>query len=202
MSSLIIFAKEVARYGEVSYSFQVQCDANEQYYSCTQKKRNGETFVESIDIPFEVMELLQIAICNVSNYIFQVENWNSLLPISQAQQLHSIFRKSFQMNGLRMFFIAGLVSVEQHYFHIGVTDTGLPDGPDYNSFKRFYCALELMEKFAKATNEATLVVNTFNSNQGDVRKHIELVTATEDIIINSPFPNAHLGELYPLHQTN
>ena len=202
MSSFIIFAKEVARFGEVSYSFQVQCDANKQYYSCTLKKRNGETIIGSIDFPFEAMELLQISICNVSEYVSHVENWNSLLPISQAEQLRSIFRKSLQMNGLRMFFIAGLVGVEEHYIHIGVADTGLPEGPDYNNFKRFYCGLDTMEKFAKATNEAITVVDKFNLNQGNVRKRIELETATEDMIISSPFPNALLVELSPLNTTN
>ena len=75
MSSLIIYAKEVASFGEVSYSFLVQCDANKQYFSCTLKKRNGETFIGSIDFPFEVMELLQISICNVSEYVSHVENF-------------------------------------------------------------------------------------------------------------------------------
>ena len=101
-----------------------------------------------------------------------------------------------------MFFIAGIVSVEEHYFYIGVTDTGLPEGPDYGAFKRFYCDLVTMTKFAISTNEATPVVDKFNLNQGNVRKRIELVAATEGMIIASPFPNALLGELAPLHPTN
>ena len=101
-----------------------------------------------------------------------------------------------------MFFIAGLVSVEEHYIHIGVADTGLPEGPDYNNLKRFYCGLDTMEKFDKATNKAITVVEKFNLNQGNVRKRIELVTATEDMLISSPFPNALLGELSPLNTTN
>ena len=74
MRTLIIFAKEVACFEEVSYSFQVHYDATYEYYTCTLKKRNCETVITSIDIPFEVMELLQISICNVSEYISHVED--------------------------------------------------------------------------------------------------------------------------------
>ena len=101
-----------------------------------------------------------------------------------------------------MFFIAGLVGVEKHYIRIGVADTVLSEGPDYNNFNIFYCGLNTMEKFAKATNEAIKVVDKFNLNQGNVRKRIELETATEDMIISSPFPNALLVELSLLNTTN
>ena len=66
MSSIIIFTKEIARFGEVSYSFDVECDANKEYYSCTLKTKNGAAIIESITLPFEVMEFLQISISNVS----------------------------------------------------------------------------------------------------------------------------------------
>ena len=114
MSSITIVAKEVASFGEVSYSFEVASDANKEYYSCTLKKKNGDAIIGSIFLPFKVMELLQLAICNASEYLSNSENWSSLLPLSKAEQLQSIFKKSIHMNGLRMFFIDGLVRVEEH----------------------------------------------------------------------------------------
>ena len=41
MSSIIIVAQEVARFGEVSYSFEVASDSHKEYYSCTLKKKTA-----------------------------------------------------------------------------------------------------------------------------------------------------------------
>ena len=55
ISSIIILAKDVTRFGEVSYSFEVECDANKKYYSSTLKKKIGGAIIGSITLPFEVM---------------------------------------------------------------------------------------------------------------------------------------------------
>ena len=201
MSSIIIFAKEVARFGDISYSFEVESDANRVYCSCNLKKKNGDAITGSITIPFEVMEKLQVGISSASEYLSHDENWLSLLPISKAEHLQSIIKKSVHLNGLRMFCIASLVRVEEHYFYIGVIDSGPPEGPDYNMKKYFYCVLETMEQFAIATKEAIAVVDKFDLNQGSVRRRIELKTPSDDKLNKSPIVNTLLRELPPLNPT-
>ena len=112
MSPIIIFAKEVARFGDISYLFEVECDANKEYYSCNLNKKNGDAITGSITLPFEMMEKLQLCISSASEYLSHVENWLSLLPMSKADQLQSIIKKSVNLNGLKMFCIAALVRVE------------------------------------------------------------------------------------------
>ena len=106
--------------------------------------------------------------------------------MSKAEQLQSKIKKSVHLNGLRMVCIASLVSVEEHYFYIGVIDFGTPVGPDYNMQKYFYCVLETIVQFAIATKEAIAVVDKFDLNQGIVRKRIELKTQSDDKLNKLP----------------
>ena len=92
--------------------------------------------------------------------------------------------------------------VEKHFFHIAVTDSGIPEGPDYIKYKYFYCVLDTMQQFANAVKEATEVVDKIDSNQGSVRKRIELKTPSEDMFSRSPHADALIGELTPLNPTN
>ena len=95
--------------------------------------------------------------------------------------------------GLRTFCITALVRVEEHFFHIGVTDSGIPEGRDYNKYKYFYCVLDTMQQFGNAAKEATEVVDNIDSNQDSVRKRIELKTPSEDMLSRSPHADAFIG---------
>ena len=106
------------------------------------------------------------------------------------------------MNGLQVFCITALVRVEEHFFYTGVADSGIPEGPDYNKYKYFYCVLDTMEQFAKATKEAIPVVDQFDLNQGGVRKRIELKTPSEDMFSRPHHADALIGELSPLNPAN
>ena len=181
--------------------FEVQCDANREYYSCNLIKKNGDAITGSITLLFEVMEKLQVGISSASEYFSHAENWLSLLPMSKADHLQSIIKKSVHLNGLRMFCIAALVRVKDYYIYIGVVDSGTHEGPDYNMQNYFYCVLETMEQFAIATNEAISVVDKFDLNQGNVRKRIELKTPSDDKLNNSPIVYELLKELPPLNPT-
>ena len=90
MSSIIIFAKEVTRFGEVSYYFEVECDAKKEYYSCILKKKNGKAIIETITLPFEVMELLQISVSNVSEYLLtlRIGHCFCLFPTPSSYMLY------------------------------------------------------------------------------------------------------------------
>ena len=104
--------------------------------------------------------------------------------------------------GLRTFFITALVRVEEHFFYIGVADSGIPQGPDYNKYMYFYCVLDTMEQFAKAAKEAIPVVDKIDSTQGSVCKLIKLKTPSENMFSRSPDADALIGELSPLNPTN
>ena len=166
------------------------------------EEENGEAIIGSITLPFEVMELIQLSISNVSEYLSHSENWQSFLPLSKAEQLHSIFKKSMHMNPLQTFCIAALVRVEEHFFYIGVKDSGIPKGPVYNKYNYSYCVLDTMEQFANAAKEAISVVDKFDSKQGSVRKRIELKTPSEDMFSRSPHAESLIGVLSPLNPSN
>ena len=104
--------------------------------------------------------------------------------------------------GLQTFCITALVRVEEHLFHIGVTDSGILKDPDYNKYKYFYCLLDTMQQFANAAKEATEVVDKIDSNQGSVRKRIELKTPSEDMFSRSPHAESLIGVLSPLNPSN
>ena len=84
---------------------------------------------------------------------------------------------------------------EEHYFFIGVVDSGFPEGPDYSKHKYSYCVLHTMVQFAKAIMEAIPVADKFDLNQGNVRKRIEQKTPSEHKFSMSPHAFALIGEL-------
>ena len=94
MSSIIIFAKEVARLREVSYSFDVECDAYKEYYSCTLKQKTGGEIIGSITLPFEVIEFQQISISNVSEYLSHSVKGHRFCLFSRPNSYMQYLRKA------------------------------------------------------------------------------------------------------------
>ena len=56
MSLIIIFAKEVARFVDMFYLFEVESDANGEYYICNVKKKNKEAITGSVTLSFKVIK--------------------------------------------------------------------------------------------------------------------------------------------------
>ena len=49
------YSKEFARFGQSNYSLSAQCDATNEFYTCTLVKKHGDMVLQTITLPFEVM---------------------------------------------------------------------------------------------------------------------------------------------------
>ena len=167
----VLYSKEFARFGQSNYSLSAQCDAKNEFYTCTLVKKHGDMALQTITLPFEVMTKMLKRMLYASEILVKHRSLITAMHMESSDLFHKLFKVNVLVQPDRTWLITGIVRVEDRLIYIGIFEDGIPQIQS-NVIPSVHLTLEAIVLLANEVNEVKALVDSHDIQAGGVRKHI------------------------------
>ena len=120
------YSKEFARFDQCNCSLSVQCDATNEFYTCTLVKKHGDVILQTITLPFEVMTKMLKRMLYSSKILVKHRSLITAMHMDSGDLFHKLFKVNVLVQPDRNWLITGIVRVEDRSIYIGIFEDGIP----------------------------------------------------------------------------